>query len=805
MARRPLATPALMSARWSLLYAVCGTLALLLGCSSFGTGLPGEVPDPQKNAVLCSCECDPPTGPVTIPFKNLIATGEDDAAQGASPPANLTANQLGLGQNTIGLRFQKLGVPPGATITSARIQFTSAGASSQNTTLQIHMVNSPNAAPFGPPAGDLGALPLIAQRVDWEPGPWDQAGEAEANELTADLASLVQVIVNEPTYTPDSAVAFIIKGDGLRRARAFEANSPSPPYLTVQYSPKKATQEFMACAAPADAADPTRAAGVCSGVVQSNVSDLAKQCKLASACTCTLKTADAVSFSKVCKDPCPSVVAPQNCDPAGIAQTTQATAGHTPVCVANSPLGSLMTGRMSACDLTEASSQVLVQVRDEDGENQHSASNTVRGRVNFVGTPCPDDPAGCSVGLNHRINVNDLQFSDALDDHRLTEVTGVGENTANTFVNGSGAGSFAPNLTNHSVRGVDVAEDDGGTKGFYRGNAAPLAISLGGWDPGGACSLSGTLINETQVTLQADLHGRLVNQPPIAVAGDDQQVECNFTGGGEFTLDGSESFDPDNNVASFGWFKGSRTGTLVATLSRGQADQLVTTPTSNNKTTYALKVIDAFGQYDEDTTAVDVVDTKPPVVTAPAAVTAECTGPSGTAVVLGTASASDVCDDAPILSNNAPSLFNLGSTTVTWTAIDESNNKGTATQTVKIVDTTPPKLTLTVAPTSLWPPNHKLAQITASITVSDICDPNPTVRVVSITSNEPDNGLGDGDTTDDIQEATFGTDDRSFLLRSERSGGGNGRVYTVTYEASDASGNKTVRQATVTVAKSQGK
>jgi hypothetical protein len=797
MALRPLTMP-VVSARWILLYAGCGTLALLLGCSSFGS-VPGEVPDPQKNAVLCSCECDPPSGPVAIPFKNLIATGADDAAQAGSPPANLTANQLGLGQNTIGLRFLKLGVPPGATITSARIQFTSAGASNQSTALQIHLVDSPDAASFGPPAVDLSLLSLIAERVDWAPGPWGQAGEAEANEQTPDLASLLQVIVNEPTYTPDSAVAFVIQGDGLRRARSFEAGNPSPPYLTVEYSPKKATQEFMTCADPADAADPTRAAAVCGGKLQSNVSDLANACHLASACTCTLKTADAVSFSKVCQDPCPAVVAPQNCDPAGIAQTTQATAGHTPVCVANSPLGSMLTGRLSACDLDQASSNVLVQVRDEDGEDQHSASNTARGRVNFVGTPCPDDPLGCFVGLNHRINVNDLQFSDALDDHRLTEVTGVGENTVATFVDSTGAGSFATNLTKHSVRGVDVAEDDGGTKGFYRGNDAPLAISVGDWQPGGACSLTGKLIDQTQVTLQADLHGKLVNQPPIAVAGDDQQVECNFTGGGEFTLDGSESIDPDNNVASFAWFKGSRTGSLVSTLSRGQADQLVSTPTANHETSYVLKVIDSFDQYDEDTTTVDVIDTRPPTVTAPASVTAECTGPTGTSVVLGTASASDVCDDAPILTNNAPSSFGLGTTTVTWSAIDDSNNKGTATQTVKIVDTTPPQLTLTLSPTTMWPPNHKMAQITASITVSDVCDPHPTVRVISITSNEPDNGLGDGDTQDDIQQATFGTDDRTFLLRSERSGGGNGRVYTVTYEASDGSGNKTVRQATVTV------
>jgi endo-1,4-beta-xylanase len=76
----------------------------------------------------------------------------------------------------------------------------------------------------------------------------------------------------------------------------------------------------------------------------------------------------------------------------------------------------------------------------------------------------------------------------------------------------------------------------------------------------------------------------------------------------------------------------------------------------------------------------------------------------------------------------------------------------------------------------LWP-DHKLRAITATITVMGKCDPNPTIRLVSITSNELDNGLGDGDQPNDIQE-TFGTDDRTFPLRSERGGLGRGRVCT---------------------------
>jgi hypothetical protein len=70
-------------------------------------------------------------------------------------------------------------------------------------------------------------------------------------------------------------------------------------------------------------------------------------------------------------------------------------------------------------------------------------------------------------------------------------------------------------------------------------------------------------------------------------------------------------------------------------------------------------------------------------------------------------------------------------------------------------------------------------------------------------SDEPDNGLGDGDTSGDIQNAVFGTDDRVFQLRSERQGKGDGRVYTAAYQAEDDSGNASQEQATVEVPKSQ--
>ena len=92
--------------------------------------------------------------------------------------------------------------------------------------------------------------------------------------------------------------------------------------------------------------------------------------------------------------------------------------------------------------------------------------------------------------------------------------------------------------------------------------------------------------------------------------------------------------------------------------------------------------------------------------------------------------------------------------------------------------------------------------MTATITVTDNCDPHPTVKLVSIISNEPETGiLGNGDKGPDIEGAALGTDDRTFSLRAERGTGGQstGRVYTITYRATDTSGNTRDVTATVTV------
>jgi PKD domain len=123
------------------------------------------------------------------------------------------------------------------------------------------------------------------------------------------------------------------------------------------------------------------------------------------------------------------------------------------------------------------------------------------------------------------------------------------------------------------------------------------------------------------------------------------------------------------------------------------------------------------------------------------------------------------------------------------------------TVSITVVDTTPPKIALTVSPHTLWPHNHKMVPITVDLSVTDNCDSEPVCQITSVSSNEPDNGSGDGNTPPDWVIAG----DLTVDLRAERSGSGNGRIYTIEVTFTDASGNSSTNTVNVTVPHDKGK
>jgi len=145
--------------------------------------------------------------------------------------------------------------------------------------------------------------------------------------------------------------------------------------------------------------------------------------------------------------------------------------------------------------------------------------------------------------------------------------------------------------------------------------------------------------------------------------------------------------------------------------------------------------------------------------------------------------------------------FPPGVTTATLTSTEEGSDPESDSATVTVEDTASPVVRVKPEPFYLWPPNHSMQNVEVRVRVRDRCagEGDYDVELIGARSNEPDNGQGDGNTDNDIQGANTGSDDRDVMLRAERAGGGNGRVYTLTYLVTDRSGNETEAEAKVYV------
>jgi len=198
--------------------------------------------------------------------------------------------------------------------------------------------------------------------------------------------------------------------------------------------------------------------------------------------------------------------------------------------------------------------------------------------------------------------------------------------------------------------------------------------------------------------------------------------------------------------------------------------------------------------------------------------TVECTSPAGAQVVL---DGSDSLDpDGNLVSfgwrrgvlltqaafSHVPRvsvLQPLGSDeTYALDVVDARMRWSRDTVRVRVTDTTPPSIdSLTLEPPCTWPPDHRYVRFDLGddiqVSASDRCDTRPTIRVIGVSSSEPDDGIGvgDGSTRNDV---IFG--ESGFCVRSERgAAAGDGRTYVVAISATDDAGNRIVQTVRLTV------
>jgi hypothetical protein len=306
-----------------------------------------------------------------------------------------------------------------------------------------------------------------------------------------------------------------------------------------------------------------------------------------------------------------------------------------------------------------------------------------------------------------------------------------------------------------------------------------------------------------------------INHPPVAEADVDQSV----AEGSPVTLDGTGSFDIDTDIFTYAWVQ---VGTPTVTLSGANtANPTFTAPVINGSgapgvvatLVFRLTVDDGFNPdapapgysltdvVDEVTIDITNVNNLPIA----AAGVGQTVNENAAVTLTGTASSDPDGDTltyawvqvgTPTVTlsgaNTASPTFTApfvsgGGVALTFELTVDDGYGGTATDTivVNVQNANDPPLASAARPSQalLWPPNHGMV----AISILGVTDPNnnATITITGVWQDEATNGLGDGDTPVDAIINPDGT----VLIRAERAGNGNGRVYHIHFTAADLEGS----------------
>ncbi len=171
-----------------------------------------------------------------------VGVGVDDVEQFAGGEMYLDSSDLdlvdadeGAGQ-TVGLRFSGLGIPQGAVVSSAWVQFEVDDETSVDTTTLTVRAQLGPATVFTTAYGDLSNRPVTVASVEWKPSAWENVRAAGVEQRTPELATVIQEVVNSAQWTPASSLVVVITGSGQRIASSFEGSPGGAPLLHVEYT-----------------------------------------------------------------------------------------------------------------------------------------------------------------------------------------------------------------------------------------------------------------------------------------------------------------------------------------------------------------------------------------------------------------------------------------------------------------------------------------------------------------------------------------------------------------------------------------
>ncbi len=205
--------------------------------------------------LFCLGVCVAPSAADTISV--AIAADMDDVEENLDngsfdqPSSDLELGTEGppVGRQSVGMRFLNIGIPNGATINSAHIQFMVDESDDEVTNVRITGELSPNSAPFELTPLNISSRTRTSNSVVWNNIPlWTNEGDSGPDQRTPDISSIVQEIIGQPGWVAGNVMTFIIEpdpisyADGERTAISFEKASGNPnfnpPILNVEFVPE---------------------------------------------------------------------------------------------------------------------------------------------------------------------------------------------------------------------------------------------------------------------------------------------------------------------------------------------------------------------------------------------------------------------------------------------------------------------------------------------------------------------------------------------------------------------------------------
>ncbi len=176
--------------------------------------------------------------PITIEVR--VAASSDDAEERPSGNVTLTSSDLELtqdksNQQIVGMRFNALNIPPGASIQNAYLQFQADETGSDPTSLAIYAEAIDNAQSFISTAGNISGRSTTTAFVPWSPAPWNTKGQAGPDQQTPNIAAVIQEIVNRPGWSSGNSLAIIVTGTGARTAESYNGVPSAAPLLHVEF------------------------------------------------------------------------------------------------------------------------------------------------------------------------------------------------------------------------------------------------------------------------------------------------------------------------------------------------------------------------------------------------------------------------------------------------------------------------------------------------------------------------------------------------------------------------------------------